>query len=124
VTAGLQSHSDRISVHGSIILVPAKKAQTLALVIHELATNAAKYGSLSVPTGRVEVAWVIVNDQFTLKWSEIDGPPAQAPANLGFGSIIITSVIGSELGCEPTLSYRQTGLQYQLVCSFRALTAV
>jgi len=57
VIAELQSHGERINIRGPAISVPAKKAQSLALVIHELATNAAKYGALSVPTGRVEIAW-------------------------------------------------------------------
>jgi two-component sensor histidine kinase len=124
VTAGLQSHSERINVSGPVILVPARKAQTLALVIHELATNAAKYGALSVSSGRVEVAWGIKTNQFSLSWSEIDGPPAQTPRKSGFGSTIITSVIGSELNCEPTLEYKKSGFHYQLDCSISALMGV
>jgi two-component sensor histidine kinase len=81
VTAELRSHGERINVRGPAISVPAKKAQSLALVIHELATNAAKYGALSVPTGRVEIAWGIMNDQFFLDWSEIDGPSVEPPRN-------------------------------------------
>lgn len=123
VTAGLRSHGERINVSGPAILVSARKAQTLALVINELATNAAKYGALSVSSGRVEVAWAITNHRFSLNWSEIDGPPAQPPGKQGFGSIIITSVIGSELGCDPTLEYRQSGFRYQLDCPVSALTA-
>ena len=122
VTAGLRSHGERITVRGPAILVPARTAQTLALVIHELATNAAKYGALSVSTGRVEVAWEIANDQFLLTWSEIDGPPVQPPKKRGFGSVIVTSAIGNELNCEPTLEFRQSGFQYQLDCSLSALS--
>jgi len=122
VTAGLRSHGERITVRGPAILVPARTAQTLALVIHELATNAAKYGALSVSTGRVEVAWEIATDQFLLTWSEIDGPPVQPPKKRGFGSVIVTSAIGNELNCEPTLEFRQSGFQYQLDCSLSALS--
>lgn len=123
IAAGLRFHGERINVRGPVIVIPARKAQTLALVIHELATNAAKYGALSVSSGRVEVSWGIADHQFSLKWSEIDGPPAQPPRETGFGSIIITSVIGSELNCEPILEYRQSGFQYRLDCSASALTA-
>jgi two-component sensor histidine kinase len=123
VSAGLKSHGERINVHGPAILVPARKAQTLALVIHELATNAAKYGALSVSTGRVEVVWGIANDKFSLTWSEIGGPSARAPAKPGFGSVIITSVVGSELNCEPTVEYRASGFEYWLECSLSALIA-
>lgn len=119
----LQSHGERINAQGPAISVPAKKAQTLALVIHELATNAAKYGALSVPTGRVEVDWAIAKDQFSLKWSEIGGPSTKEPAKPGFGSVIVTAVIGNELQCEPALDFRASGLQYRLDCAYSALTA-
>jgi two-component sensor histidine kinase len=124
VTAELKSYGERINVRGPAISVPAKKAQTLALVIHELATNAAKYGALSMPTGRVEIAWGTTNDQFFLDWSEIDGPSVEPPRKPGFGSVIITYVIGSELKCEPTLDYQQGGFRYRFDCSLAALTAV
>ncbi len=123
IRAELRSYGERIDMRGPDILVPARKAQTFALVIHELATNAAKYGALSVSTGRVEVAWAITNDQFSLKWSEIGGPPAQPPRKQGFGSVIVTSAIGSELNCEPTLEYARSGFQYHFDCSLDALTA-
>jgi two-component sensor histidine kinase len=110
-------------VQGPAFLVSARKAQTLALVIHELATNAAKYGALSVWTGHVEVTWANANDTFSLKWSEMGGPPAQPLAKSGFGSVIITSMVGSELNCEPTLEYRESGFEYRLECSLSALTA-
>ena len=123
VAAELQSHGERVNARGPAISVSAKKGQSLALVIHELATNAAKYGALSVPTGRVEIAWGIANDQFFLDWSEFDGPSVQPPRKPGFGSVIITYVIGSELACEPTLDYQQSGFRYHLDCSFAALSA-
>ena len=123
VTAELRSLGERINIDGPGILIPPKKAQTLALVIHELATNAAKYGALSIWTGRVEVTWGIANNRFFLKWVEIDGPVTQQPQKTGFGSLIIKSVIGSELKCEPTLEYGPSGFQYQFDCSLSALTA-
>src|SRR6201996_3206795 len=123
VAAELQSYGERINVRGPAISVPARKAQSLALVIHELATNAAKYGALSVPSGRVEIAWGITDDQFFLDWSEIDGPSVEPPRKPGFGSVIITYVVGSELNCEPVLDYQQSGFRYRFDCSVAALTA-
>jgi two-component sensor histidine kinase len=123
VSAELQSHSERINVQGPAIAVSARKAQTLALVIHELATNAAKYGALSVRTGRVEVMWGTTTEAFFLKWSEIGGPSVQPPEKSGFGSVIITSVVGLELNCDPTLEYRESGFEYRLECSLGALSA-
>ena len=123
VTAELRSHGERINVRGPAVSVPAKKAQSLALVIHELATNAAKYGALSVPTGRVEITWGITNDEFFLDWLEIDGPSVEPPRKPGFGSVIITYVIGSELRCEPTLDYQKSGFRYRFDCTLAALTS-
>jgi GAF domain-containing protein len=72
ISAGLKSHIERAAIRGPAIVVPAKKAQTLALVLHELATNAAKYGALSAPSGRIEVTWELVqkhsgSEQFVFK---------------------------------------------------------
>jgi two-component sensor histidine kinase len=126
VSAGLRSHSERSHIQGPAIVVPARKAQTLALVIHELATNAAKYGALSTPSGRVEVRWEITktdddDGRFSLEWSETGGPLTDPPTRQGFGSVIITSVVGSELKCEPTMQYRERGFQYHLECQLSAL---
>ena len=126
VSASLKSLSERADVRGPAILVPAKTAQTLSLAIHELATNAAKYGGLSVPSGRVEVSWELLrnggdDEQFVFKWSERLGPPVKPPARMGFGSVIITSVVGSELSCTPRMEYAEGGFRYSLECPFSAL---
>jgi two-component sensor histidine kinase len=127
VSAGLSSHSERASIRGPAVVVPAKNAQTLALVLHELATNAAKYGALSIPSGRIEVTWEVAgtgsnNERFLLEWTEINGPPADAPTRQGFGSVIITSVVGSELNCVPAMEFTQDGFRYRLECSLGTLT--
>ena len=127
VAAGLESHSARADIRGPAVVVPAKTAQTLSLVIHELATNAAKYGCLSVPSGRIEVSWELTgtgsdDERFVFKWLETQGPPVNPPAHKGFGSVIITSVIGSELNCAPTMDYAKDGFRYRLECSLSALT--
>ena len=127
VAAGLNSHSARAEVRGPAVVVPAKTAQTLSLVIHELATNAAKYGCLSVPSGRIEIAWELTgtgsdDERFVFRWLETQGPPVNPPAHKGFGSVIITSVIGSELNCAPTMDYAKDGFRYRLECSLSALT--
>jgi two-component sensor histidine kinase len=127
VSAELKSFSERARIRGPYVVVSAKVAQTLSLVVHELATNAAKYGALSVQSGRLDVAWEIAtqNDRevFLFKWSETGGPVVKPPARKGFGSVIMTSVVGSELACAPTMEYHQDGFQYQLECSLGALKA-
>lgn len=125
-SATLESHGEQISIHGPEIFIPAKRAQTLALVFHELATNASKYGALSVSAGRVELEWRISsedNEQFHLDWLETGGPAATVPSRRGFGSTIITSVVGSELNCIPSLEFSESGLRYRFDCEMVALKA-
>ena len=121
IVAGMSSYSERAKVHGPAVLIRAKKAQTLALVIHELATNAVKYGALS-NSGHVEVTWEISDQRLSLRWMELGGPPITTPVKLGFGSVIITSVVREDLNCEPTLEYRNDGFRYRLDCSLNDLT--
>jgi two-component sensor histidine kinase len=84
-------------------------AQALAVTLHELATNAIKYGCLSVPNGHVEVMWSRGADrQLILRWTERGGPPAQKPTREGFGTSVIQRMIRDEwraegLACEVVL---------------------
>ena len=126
VAAGLKSIGDRASISGPVVIIPSKTAQTLSLVVHELATNAAKYGALSVKSGRVDVAWRVVQDsdareRFVFEWSERGGPAAEPPARKGFGSVIISSLVGSELHCKPELQYAEKGFNYRLECALSDL---
>lgn len=128
VSASLKSFSERADVCGPAIVVPANRAQTLSLVVHELATNAAKYGALSVATGRVAVGWGLVTsdtdgERFVFEWAESGGPSVQAPARQGFGSLITTVIVGRELNCVPVLEYARDGFRYRLECAVRSLTA-
>lgn len=76
----------RISIDGQDIRLPSALAQAIAVTVHELATNAAKYGSLSDPTGRIEIRWQTdAADNLVLHWSESDGPTIAEPARCGFG---------------------------------------
>lgn len=127
VSGGLKSIGGIIDISGSAVLVPAKNAQTLSLLVHELATNAAKFGALSVKSGRVTVTWEVLrnggaDERFRFNWSETGGPPVNQPARKGFGTVIVTSVVGTELKCVPTLDYGEGGLQYRLECSLKTLT--
>jgi two-component sensor histidine kinase len=66
--------------------LPQKPAVTLALIFHELATNAAKYGALSVPGGRLAISWQMQGGELTIAWVERGGPPVKPPSRVGFGS--------------------------------------
>jgi two-component sensor histidine kinase/CheY-like chemotaxis protein len=109
-------HSDgrqRVSALGpSLVLVP-EQAQLVAMAVHELATNAAKYGSLSVECGKVDVSWSIFEGALTLVWRESGGPPVSAPKKLGFGTKIISSLGGSHRG-RTDFQWLRDGLTFTL----------
>jgi two-component sensor histidine kinase len=79
----------RTECEGPATLLPSKLAVSLALILHELATNAAKYGSLSVPEGRVKVHWTVDRDRVEISWIESGGPTVSAPSREGFGSRLL-----------------------------------
>jgi PAS domain S-box-containing protein len=94
--------STRVTVRGEAVKLKPQDAIALGMVFHELATNAAKYGALAVPAGRVQVSWSIFQDNgsrhLALEWSEQDGPPAKEPMSKGFGSRLIEETIQSLRG--------------------------
>ncbi len=118
VKAELSAFSDRAQIGGPRILLTAQTAQTFALVVHELATNASKYGALSVPAGQLAIHWNVIErdgvKRFVLSWREQGGPLAEPPSRRGFGSKLITSIAGSQFGCEPRLVYDSDGFSYML----------
>ena len=117
----------RASVRGDEILLNAKAAQTLGLVLHELATNAAKYGALSVPEGRVDVAWCLdpsgEGPRFRLTWEEQGGPPVNAPTRNGFGQRLLEKAVTYDLKGVGELDFRGQGVRYTLEAGAETLTA-
>ncbi|TGR65512.1 sensor histidine kinase [bacterium M00.F.Ca.ET.194.01.1.1] len=104
----------RIAVSGPDIVVGRDAGTTIALCIHELTTNAIKYGALSVPEGSVEVVWEITegNDpMFSMNWVERGGPPAVAPSRQGYGTRYIRSALGSLFGTAPELQFGTEGFR-------------
>ncbi len=109
----------RIRISGPDVLLSAQPALSLALTLHELATNAVKYGALSNGTGVVDLRWHVVHEaerpRFCLIWSEQGGPPILAqPARRGFGSRLIERSFAAEVGGEVRLTYAPTGLLCRL----------
>jgi PAS domain S-box-containing protein len=88
---------ERIMVSGPDTSLESRTAQTLALALHELSTNAAKYGALSVMSGRVELGWELEGNDLILRWRESGGPTVQAPASPGFGIRVISASIERQL---------------------------
>ena len=105
------SPTGRAVISGDAVTLTPIEAQALAMVLHELATNAAKYGALSVPAGRVEVAWTLEPDgALALSWTERGGPPVAQPKRRGFGLTIIGRALSSIPGAESRVEWRKDGV--------------
>jgi two-component sensor histidine kinase len=105
--------ADRLSLEGPELMLKPKAAQSINLVLHELATNAAKYGSLSTAAGRLEVAWQVREGEgrrLALAWRESGGPPVGPPSRQGFGSRLITHAVMHDLDGAAELRYPPEGL--------------
>ncbi|MEH3145551.1 MAG: sensor histidine kinase [Methylobacterium frigidaeris] len=100
---------ERLALAGEVVALPPAVAVPLGMVAHELATNAAKYGALSVPEGRVAVDWQVSDGMLSLRWSEAGGPPVSQPSRSGFGTRLIRTSIERELAGAATLDYAADG---------------
>ncbi len=105
---------DRSSASGPIAVLSGRRAHGLALAIHELATNAAKYGALSVDEGFVEITWTVSGDVLELSWRERGGPPVTAPTRRGLGSTLIKENLEGTFSGTVELLYRTEGLECRL----------
>ncbi len=110
------AHGDRIDMEGPEIPLEGRRAHALTLALHELATNAAKYGALSIESGRIEISWTRNDDQLELVWREHGGPPCAPPDRRGFGSFLITRNLGVAFNGAVELDFHNAGL----VCRLRA----
>ncbi len=119
----LGHHLDRegaqVSLQGPSLLLKPEAAQSLGLALHELATNATKYGALSVPSGRVAMTWRWVpqdsNGAIEITWSESGGPCVAAPDGRGFGSLVIERNLARSLDAHVDLSFRPDGVQCRML---------
>ena len=108
------THRERVITEGpAVVLLPAT-AQAVALALHELATNAAKYGALSTDTGTLTVSWTTGDDALMLDWIETGGPPTAEPARLGFGLTIVRSSIEAQFRGGVSYDWRPEGLRCRL----------
>lgn len=115
-------HPDRLELAGPDLRVAPATAQSLGLVLHELATNAAKYGAWSRPEGRVRLDWSENAEGLTIVWSEQDGPATSEPSRSGFGTSLIEMMIERSLGGTVGRDYRTTGLVVTLKLPARPVT--
>lgn len=118
--AFLGAGAARIHASGPAILLQPQAFSTMALVIHELITNAAKHGALSNQDGRITIGWMPdPSGDVALDWTEADGPPVEPPTRRGFGSTIIQRSVPHELGGETTIDYAPAGLHARFVLPSR-----
>ena len=109
---------NRVSVVGPFLVLLPEQAQLVAMAVHELATNAAKYGSLSVETGKVDISWSAVDGTLFLNWSESGGPAVMVPTKLGFGTKIISSLGGTRRG-RTHFNWHPAGLNFTLELRYK-----
>ena len=111
--------TDKIARKGPDVTLEPATAQAVAVALHELSTNAAKYGALSVKSGRVALSWELRTGTLILKWVESGGPSVKAPASHGYGSKVIRAAIERQLGGRTILDWRPEGLRCMLLVPHR-----
>jgi len=106
-----QEGDARARIDGPSLLLEPNSAQTIAVTLHELATNAAKYGALSVPAGRIQVEWSRAADgRIVLRWIETGGPPVKPLTRRGFGMRVMESMIRGQLKGKMRFDWGAEGL--------------
>ena len=117
----------RILLRGEDLLLRPEAAQNVGIALHELSTNAAKYGALSNADGHVTIAWAIEGDAartLTLTWRETGGPPVTAPTRKGFGTVVMDRIAGRALGGRSRVGYEPDGVVWTLDVPASAAVAV
>ena len=116
--AAVADKRDRIAINGPAVRLNPQSALALTLAIHELVTNALKYGALSNHTGTVTLTWEVsgydANPEFTLLWQERDGPTVSPPTRRGFGTRLIERSLRSYFRGETVLSYPPEGVEFRI----------
>ena len=126
VRSEMSPYGGRVEVEGPSVILKASAAQSFALALHELATNAAKYGALSNATGRVHISWSKHtsngSDRFTFRWQELGGPLVRPPVRKGFGSVVLEEAMTEHLDVPPRIDFSIAGVTYELIGPLDALT--
>jgi PAS domain S-box-containing protein len=106
----------RIVVRGPKLRLNAASAQAIGLALHELTTNAGKYGALSKNTGRLDVGWWTEGETFAMSWTERDGPQVSPPQRRGFGTVVMQEMAERSVGGKVVLDYAPSGVTWRLIC--------
>lgn len=110
------AYGDRVRLQGPTFPLSSHQALALGLVVHELSTNAAKYGALSAPAGAVDIQWSEADGGAHVAWTETGGPPCAAPQTMGFGMRLMTKLARGDLGGDIAFDYPASGLAVRLRC--------
>ncbi|MCH2132336.1 MAG: PAS domain S-box protein [Phycisphaerales bacterium] len=113
----------RTTIEGPTVVLPPEVSTSTCLVLNELATNALKHGSLSVPDGRIEVSWLLEGDDLILTWWERGGPVPELPFATGMGTRLIDGFINYQLGGAVEMAIADGGLQYRFTIPLAELDA-
>jgi len=109
----------RFTLNGNPLFLPAKLAVSLALIFHELATNAGKYGAFSSARGLLQVSWSVSDDRLNITWDETEGPPVGAVGEAGFGTKLLKSALGPFDG-KTEIAFLKTGVHCTMQCRIPA----
>jgi PAS domain S-box-containing protein len=117
----------RCTMEGPTIMLDTKAAQNFALAVHELATNAVKYGALSNRLGTVHISWSVGrpngHNQFQFRWQERGGPEVIAPSRKGFGTTVLEHVMAEYFGVPPEIEFAPDGVRYEVVGPLDAIAS-
>ena len=111
----MEDDQTRVTLEGPDVIVDPKAAQNIGLALHELATNASKYGALSGTTGRVDIHWSATSQgTFTLEWRECGGPRVKTPKRKGFGQTVLERLTAQALEGQASLSFASEGVIWRI----------
>ena len=111
-----------VSIEGPDVAIASGAVIALAMTLNELCTNATKFGALSAPAGRVQIAWAVDGERLRMTWTEKGGPGVNEPSRRSFGTRMMRS-LGQQLNGEVQLAYQHEGFAYKLDVPLAALTA-
>jgi PAS domain S-box-containing protein len=119
VRAEMSPYGGRVTIVGPSLMLNAQAAQNFALAVHELATNAAKYGALSNGTGHVKINWSVFKRngrrQFRFCWQERGGPTVTLPKHKGFGTTVLELVLAEYFEMRPQIEFARDGVRYEVI---------
>jgi two-component sensor histidine kinase len=113
-------------LRGPSLVISAEAAQPIGIAIHELVTNAGKYGALSAESGSVEICWSMGcadtgEETFFVSWREQGGPPVTAPSRQGFGSMVLSTIVTQSVDGQVEFEFAEQGLTWRLTCPAKGI---